>query len=124
MIQMEILVNNLILNMNKKDNEESIHPDFVQLNPDDLEIDNTIQVKKTFRKMDVKTADEILKEARNLDEFQKKGLHVAVKYAQDIIIARKGKQPYPKAPFLMVNGGAVVESPRLFTLYLNMYTVC
>ena len=63
MIQMEILVNNLILNMNKKDNEESIHPDFVQLNPDDLEIDNTIQVKKTFRKMDVKTADEILKEA-------------------------------------------------------------
>ena len=55
-----------------RDDEESIHPDFVQLNPDDLEIDNTIQVKKTFRKMDVKTADEIIKEARNLAEFQKK----------------------------------------------------
>ena len=90
-----------------RDNEESIHPDFVQLNPDDFEIDNNlVQVKKTFRKMDVITADEILKEARNLDKFQKRGLHVAVKYAQDIIIARKGKQPYPRAPFLMVNGGA------------------
>ena len=29
-----------------------------------------------------------------------------MKFAQDVIIARKGKAPYPKVPFLLVHGGA------------------
>jgi hypothetical protein len=90
-----------------QDNEEHIHPDFVQLNPDELEFENNLtQVRKTLRHIEVKTADEILNEARHLDEFQKKALHVAVNFAQDVIIARKGKIPHPRAPFLMVHGGA------------------
>ena len=44
--------------------------------------------------------------ARNLDQYQKKALHVAVRFAQDILIARKGKISYPRAPLLMVHGGA------------------
>ena len=47
-----------------------------------------------------------MKEARKLDEFQKRSLHVAVNFAQDVIIARKEKIPYPLSPFLMVHGGA------------------
>jgi energy-coupling factor transporter ATP-binding protein EcfA2 len=90
-----------------QDNEDLLHSDFLQVNPDNLEIENNlIQVKRTLRKIEHKTADVILKEARNLDEFQKKALHVAINYAQNIIIARKGKIPYPRAPYLMVHGGA------------------
>ena len=63
-------------------------------------------VKKTLRSIEVKTADEILKEARHLDQFQKKALHIAVNYAQDVIIARKGRSSYPRAPLIMVHGGA------------------
>merc|ERR1711942_344274 len=32
--------------------------------------------------------------------------HVAITYAQNILIARKGKIPYPRAPLLLVHGGA------------------
>ena len=104
------------------DNEQIIHPDFVQLNPDELEFDsNMTQVKKTLRSIEVKTADEILKEARQLDEFQKKALHVAIDYAQDVIIARKGKIPYPRAPFMMIHGGAGSGKSTLINV-ISQYT--
>ena len=90
-----------------QEDEHIIHPDFVQLNPDELEFDrNSTQIKKSLRIIEVKSADEILMEARQLDEFQKKVLNVAINYAQDVIISRKGKIPYPSAPFIMVYGGA------------------
>ena len=90
-----------------QESEEIPHPDFIQLNPDQLEMDNNVkQVKRTFRNIEIKTADERLEEARQLDQFQKKALTVAVDFAVDIIISRKGKIPYPKAPFMMVHGGA------------------
>ena len=79
----------------------------MQVNPDNVEFENNLtQVKKTLRSIELKSADEILKDARNLDEFQKKSLHIALTFAQDVIIARKGKITYPRAPFLMVHGGA------------------
>ena len=72
-----------------------------------MEFENNInQIKKTLRRIEIKSADQILMEARNLDKYQKKALHVAIKFAQDIIIARKGTAPYPKVPFLMIHGGA------------------
>jgi hypothetical protein len=90
-----------------QDDEDILHPDFVQLNPDDLDLaDNLTQARKTFRNIQLKSADEILMEARALDEFQKKALHVALNHAQNILISRKGNISYPRAPFLMVHGGA------------------
>ena len=90
-----------------QDEIEDLHPDFVQVNPDDFEVeDNLTQVKKTLRSIETKTADEILEQARNLDEFQKKVLHVAIKFVQNLKIARKGKCPYPCAPLVMIHGGA------------------
>ena len=87
--------------------EEQIHPDFAQLNPDDLEVNNNMkQVKRTLRKIQIKTADERLEEARKLDQYQKKALTVAVDFAMDVIMSRKGKKAYPRAPFMMINGGA------------------
>ena len=72
-----------------------------------MKFENNInQVKKTLRRIERKSADQILIEARSLDKYQKKALHVAIKFAQDIIIARKGTAPYPKVPFVMIHGGA------------------
>ena len=89
------------------DGEEEPHPEFLNLNPETLEFEkNMTQLKRTLRRIEIKTADEILKEARNLDEFQKKALHLAISFAQNVIMARKGKVPYPAGPFLLVHGGA------------------
>ena len=73
------------------DGDDQMHPDFSQVNPDDFEFESNMNhVKHTLRRLDIKTADEILQEARNLDKFQKKALHIAIKFVQDVIIARKG----------------------------------
>lgn len=90
--------------------EETIHPDFVQIHPDNFEVQNNMdQIKKTFRNIQIRTAEENLEEARKLDGFQKKVLHVAIKYAQDLIISKKGKTSPPVAPLVMVHGGAGSE---------------
>ena len=94
-------------NLECEEEEELIHPDFSHLNPDDLESeDNSQQVRKMTRNIKISSADERLEAARRLDRFQKQALHIALKYAQDVIIARKGKAPQPIPPFLMVHGGA------------------
>ena len=90
-----------------QDEEDEMHPDFLQVNPDDQDFaTNLAQAKKTLRRLEMKSADDLLNEARNLDRFQKKALHIAISFAQDVAIARKGKTSYPKAPLLMVHGGA------------------
>jgi hypothetical protein len=86
--------------------EDLLHPDFVHVNPENVEIDDNItQIKKTFRTVELKTNDELLDEARKLDEFQKKVLHVAIRFAQDLLITKKGKISSARAPLLMVHGG-------------------
>ena len=87
--------------------EEEIVPEFAHSNPDEIDFDNNIeQAKRTVGKIQIKTADERLEEARKLDKYQKSALHVAVNFAMDVIISRKGKIPYPRAPTLLIHGGA------------------
>ena len=63
--------------------QQDVHPDFVQLDPEELEVNSTVtQTRKIFRRIEAKTSDEILKESRNLDKFQKKALHIIVEYVQ------------------------------------------
>ena len=70
--------------------DEELHPNFAHVNPDDLEIESNIkQIKKTLKRIERKSPDEILEEARKLDKFQKRALHVAINFAHDILIARK-----------------------------------
>ena len=89
-----------------KENEEETHPNF-QLDPDELVAeDNLKQIRQTFRKIELRSPDERLLEARKLDQYQKKALHVALKFALDISKARKGKIPYPRAPLMIIHGGA------------------
>ena len=86
--------------------EEEPHPDF-QLNPDEIDNDDQLkQIRKTFRQIQLRSADERLEETRNLDQYQKSALHVALNFAMDILISRKGKIPYPRAPHMIIHGGA------------------
>ena len=93
--------------LENEDGEELPHPDYVQINPDDLDMENNMtQIRKLIRTIELKSADDMLKDARNLDRFQKVVLHIAIKFVQDLKLARKGKIPFPMAPLLMVHGGA------------------
>ena len=86
---------------------DDVHPDFLQINPDDLQIEKEVdQARQTFRKVELKNAEERLENARKLDEYQKIALEKAVEYAQNVLIARKGKKPLPEAPMILGHGGA------------------
>ena len=51
-----------------EDGEELIHPDYIQVNPDDLDMENNLtQIRKTMRNIELKSPDDMLEEARNLD---------------------------------------------------------
>ena len=90
-----------------EEEEQELHPDFVQLNPDEQDFENDLkQTKKTLRNIELKATNEILYDARCLDQFQKKILHRGIRFAQDINIARKGKKSYPRASFMIGHGGA------------------
>ena len=90
------------------DIEETPHPDYIHLDPDTFnnEADNFQKMKRCLKQLEIKSPDELLAEARKLDMYQKKVLHIALNFAQNIVIARKGKGSYPAAPLLMVHGGA------------------
>ena len=73
------------------DENEEAHPDFIQVDPENLGVEGNLkQIKKTLRGIELKSSDELLLEARNLDQFQKRVLHIAIKFAYDTILARKG----------------------------------
>ena len=89
-----------------QEEEETMHPDFLHLDPENIEDESNVQqIKRMTRNIQEKTADEMLDDARKLDFYQKKALHIAIKYAQDILISRKGKAPSPKPPLLLIHGG-------------------
>ena len=55
------------------DDVDELHPDFMHLNPDELEFENNLnQVKKTLRRIELKSGDQLLGEARKLDKYQKR----------------------------------------------------
>ena len=104
---------------------DSIHPDFIQLSPDDLDSESPIeQISKSFRKIEIKTKEQILEESRKLDTYQKEALHMAISYAQDIALARKGKGLNPEAPMIFVHSGAGSRKSTLINpIYQNVHTI-
>ena len=83
------------------------HPDFLQINPDDLDIGKEVeQARQSFRKIELKSSKERLANARKLDEYQKLALEKAVEYAQNVLIARRTNTALPEAPMILIHGGA------------------
>ena len=56
--------------------------DFIQVDPENLGVEGNLQqIKKTIRGIELKSSDELLFEARKLDQFQKRVLHIAIQFA-------------------------------------------
>ena len=104
---------------------EEIHPDFAHLDPDALDIEsNNGHVKKSFRHIQLDNKNLILENTRKLDRYQKQALHIALKYAQDVVIARKGIISHPKPPLLFVHGGAGSgKSTLIHLIYQNVQSM-
>ena len=82
------------------------------------------QAKRSFRKIELKTKDQILEGTRTLDKYQKEALHITLRYAQDVVIARKRKIANPKAPLLFIHGGAGSGKSTLIKLiYQNVQSI-
>jgi len=104
---------------------ESMHPDFTHLDPDELDLQsNVTQIKKTFRHIEMKSKDQILEETRLLDKYQKKALNITLKYAQDVVMSRKGAISKPKPPLIFVHGGAGSgKSTLIHLIYQNVQNI-
>ena len=90
------------------DIEEHPHPDFIYLDPDTItyEEKNLQKLKRSLRQFEPRSQDELLNDARRLDTYQKKVLNIAINFAHDIVISKKGMVSYPSPPLLMVHGVA------------------
>ena len=110
----KISVGDILDSQNEQDNTECFdlkedpHPDFLHLDPQEFtNEDQRIQkLKRSLAQFEPKSLDELLIEARRLDKYQKKVLNVAINFAQDLLIVKKGKTSCPKVPHLMVHGEA------------------
>ena len=89
---------------------ETDHPDFVHLDPTQLEYINTEtnndKQPAPFKRIELPPDDELWKRVMSLDKFQAEVLNIVVKYCRDLVKARKVGNPPPVAPLLIVTGGA------------------
>ena len=84
------------------------HEDYQHCDPDFIEVkeDKTKKDKPLMRGIEISSNEELKEKTLRLDSYQREVLDVAVKYAKDVVKARKPGNPYPKAPLIMVHGGA------------------
>ena len=89
------------------DEEELVeHPEFAHADPDQLMTGEDKVKTSIYRQIDIPN-DTLLKEnTRSLDEYQREVINIGVKYAKGVVKARKEGNSSPKAPLLMVLGGA------------------
>ena len=72
-----------------------------------MQVADTGEVKESiYRKVEIPEYDELRRSTRGLDKHQKEVINIGVKYARDVVKARRGGNLSPKAPLLMVHGGA------------------
>ena len=65
-----------------------------------------IKVDKTHRMIEIETLETLREKTRRLDYYQKKVIEIGIAYARNVVKSLKSKNPFPKAPKLMVHGGA------------------
>ena len=80
--------------------------EFEHLDPEYTQTDQTV-FEKSFRPIEVRPLQDLSKEARKLDFFQRKVLQLGIRHARALVKARSGKNTPPnRAPLVMVDGAA------------------
>jgi hypothetical protein len=94
--------------MEDDEEEEEDHPDYLHINPDQVEYESKedSKRKRVFRAIEIPSNQTRLEEARKLDKMQRYVLSEGIKYAKGIVKAKKGKNKKPNPPHMMVHGGA------------------
>ena len=62
--------------------------------------------------MDIPSSAELTENTRSLDKYQREVVNIGIKYAKDIVKARKDGNKAPEAPLLKIHGGAGAGSPQ------------
>ena len=76
------------------------------MNPDNLDLKEDTSKHGFHKKIDIPDDSDLKESTRNLDEYQREVLNVAIKYSKDLVKARKLSKKPPNSPLLMVHGGA------------------
>ena len=80
--------------MDAEDEEEEEHPEYLHIDPDQIEEEpkgEKSKEKRIFRSIEIPSIEVRLEEARQLDKMQRHVLEVGLQYAKGIVKARKGK---------------------------------
>ena len=81
------------------------HPDFIHIDPGQVTSEENIPTS-IYRRVEIPCDDVIKENTRALDYYQRQAVNISVKYAKDVVKARKEGNVNPTAPLLMVHGGA------------------
>ena len=82
-------------------------PNFLQFDEDEVSDDKKrTNNEKIFRPIEVEDTKTLFEKARMLDTYQRRVLDICLTHAKDLVKALKQNKKPPKAPKLMVHGGA------------------
>ena len=85
----------------------SQHPEYQHIDPEQFLVEENSEGKDSiYRKIEIPGTDELRRSTQVLDKHQKEVINMGVKYAKDVVKARREGNSSPKAPLLMVHGGA------------------
>ena len=83
------------------------HPGYGHIDPDLLDnAEDHVLIQSRYRKVEIPSLDDLKESTRNLDEYQRHVVDVGIRYAKDMVMARKSSSAPPDPPIIMVHGGA------------------
>ena len=83
-----------------------MHPDYAHLDTDITETSSKNQTTNIFKNITIPSLDELKEKTRCLDQFQKEVVNIAMRYAKDLVKARREGNLSPKPVYLIGHGGA------------------
>ena len=82
----------------------SQHPDYQHIDPEQFLVEESGEGKDSiYRKIEILGCEELRRSTRVLDKHQMEVINIGVKYAKDVVKARREGNSIPKAPLLMVH---------------------
>ena len=85
------------------------HPEYLHIDPDDLQIQEDASMSASrhgYRSFEISDENDLKKRSRELDDDQRIILDRAIKYAKDLVKARRDGNKRPSPPIIMGHGGA------------------
>ena len=83
------------------------HPEYIHMDTDGLELNDSKSNKASiFKRIEIPSISGLREETRKLDKFQREALNISIKYAKDLVKARRDGNGMPDPIYLIGHGGA------------------